>query len=164
MRRQRQGFTLVELLVVIAIIGILVAMLLPAVSAAREAARKMQCGNNLKQLGLAIHEYHESYNTVPPNGMFFWGNQSRNGHTWYNSTRGSVLVKLLPFIEQDPMYNQMNFDMARPLRFEHQGNAGKWHGSEVVPAFLCPSANVDPYITGTNPNTNRAITCFRFMS
>jgi prepilin-type N-terminal cleavage/methylation domain-containing protein len=160
MRRQRRGFTLVELLVVIAIIGILVAMLLPAVSAAREAARKMQCGNNLKQLGLALQEYHESYNTLPPNGMYFWVNQSRNGYTWYNSTRGSVLVKLLPFIEQDPMYNQMNFDMARPLRFEQQANRGKWHAAEIIPAFLCPSANVDPYITGTNPNTNRAISCY----
>ena len=162
--KRRSGFTLVELLVVIAIIGILVAMLLPAVSAAREAARKMSCGNNLKQLGLALHTYHTTYNSLPPNGMFFWQSQSHNAHTWYNSTRGSLFVKLLPFIEQDPIYNQLNFDLALPAtpRFEQQVNPanGKWHVSEIIPGFLCPSANVDPYITGTNPRTNRAISCY----
>ena len=111
-RTRNRGFTLVELLVVIAIIGILVALLLPAVSAAREAARKMSCSNNLKQIGLALRTYHNSYGTLPTNGYYQWTNQSNNGHTWHGSSRGSVLTKLLPFLEQDPLYSQLNQEMA----------------------------------------------------
>ena len=89
--RPRSAFTLVELLVVIAIIGILIALLLPAVQAAREAARRMQCGNHLKQVGLAIHSFHSTHNALPPAG-----------------TRGggevTMFVHLLPFIEQDVAY------------------------------------------------------------
>ena len=108
----RRGFTLVELLVVIAIIGILVALLLPAVQAAREAARKMSCGNNLKQLGIALHNYHETYKHLPHCSMYFWTRQSKNGFAWYNSSKGGMLVRLLPFIEQSTVYNDLDFNLA----------------------------------------------------
>ena len=155
--RKRRGFTLVELLVVIAIIGILVALLLPAVAAAREAARKMSCGNNLKQIGLSLRNYHNTYGRFPANGMFFWGNQSKNAHTWYNSSRGSVFVKLLPFMEQDPLYNQMNFSLAgtnRPNRFEEQTDAtGKWWRANLI-----PSIRISPVLTRRRTRRSAATT------
>jgi len=89
MFRKRHGFTLVELLVVIAIIGILIALLLPAVQAAREAARRSQCTNNLKQIALAVHNYHDTYKVFPI------GNWTTAYGTW--------LVSLLPFIEQQAL-------------------------------------------------------------
>ena len=92
----RRGFTLVELLVVIAIIGVLVALLLPAVQAAREAARRMRCQNNLKQIGLAMHNYMDTFNVLPPGGV------STNETGW--------MVFILPFIEQKNLYDQFNFN------------------------------------------------------
>jgi len=106
---RRLGFTLVELLVVIAIIGILIALLLPAVQAAREAARRSQCSNNLKQLGLALHNYHTAFNMFPPSGFDRgWAYGSQAYHVSYKNTNG--LVCLTPYIEQQTIYDQYNFE------------------------------------------------------
>lgn len=120
-----QGFTLVELLVVIAIIGILVGLLLPAVQQAREAARRMACSNNLKQLGLALHNYHDTYQKLPY-GCFFAGQ---------NPPRYSGFVGLLPFIEQQPLFDQIAAST---------WNRVPWDGGfvpfqAVIPGYLCPS-------------------------
>jgi prepilin-type N-terminal cleavage/methylation domain-containing protein/prepilin-type processing-associated H-X9-DG protein len=97
-----RGFTLVELLVVIAIIGVMVGLLLPAVQAAREAARRMSCGNNLKQLGLGLHNYHAAYNRLPQQGG---GTHSGAIH---NNLFLSILVPMLPFIEQQALWEQIS--------------------------------------------------------
>lgn len=94
---RKRGFTLIELLVVIAIIAVLIALLLPAVQQAREAARRSQCKNNLKQLGLALHNYHDTYNTFP----YAQSDCCDNGHTWNEF--------ILPYIDQAPLYNKINF-------------------------------------------------------
>lgn len=99
----RAAFTLVELLVVIAIIGVLVALLLPAVQAAREAARRTQCTNNLKQLGLALHNYHDTYNSLPSANAGTTGPANRGS----NEGRLSGLVVLLPYVEQMGLYEQI---------------------------------------------------------
>jgi prepilin-type N-terminal cleavage/methylation domain-containing protein/prepilin-type processing-associated H-X9-DG protein len=103
----RRGFTLIELLVVIAIIAVLIALLLPAVQAAREAARRMQCTNNLKQIGLALHNYHTTANVFPPGdsaNVF-----TTNPITYYSWVGWSAQGLLLPYVEQGPLYNAANF-------------------------------------------------------
>jgi len=121
--RVRRGFTLIELLVVIAIIGVLVALLLPAVQQAREAARRSQCKNNLKQIGLALHNYHDIYNTLPPGGI----------GTFYISW----FVSILPQTDQAPMYNQFNFN-------DQAYSGGAFNGTLLqgwTPALIwCPSS------------------------
>ena len=103
MNVNRRGFTLVELLVVIAIIGVLVALLLPAVQAAREAARRMQCANNLKQYGVAIHTYHDLWNKIPTAPMA----NSQNGN-WGLQVPGMQVI-ILPQMEQQPLYDRINW-------------------------------------------------------
>ena len=108
---RRNGFTLIELLVVIAIIAILVALLLPAVQQAREAARRSSCKNNLKQLGLALHNYHDAHNRFPPSGIH---NRDGHGASASSSSWGpSWMILVLPFMEQGPLYDQYNFDLVR---------------------------------------------------
>ena len=132
----KRGFTLVELLVVIAIIGILIALLLPAVQAAREAARRMSCSNHLKQIGLAVLGYDNAIKTLPPGA--YW-------HTYDTKVnKGSVLVHLLPFIEQQHLYDaidfsQPNIDIQVYLKVV-SGN-DKVIGNNIIPTYQCPSDN-----------------------
>ena len=100
---KRSAFTLVELLVVIAIIAILIALLLPAVQAAREAARRLQCSNNLKQIGVALHNYHSTFNTFP------FGRTSGDGWSGTGSSMG--LIMLLPYIERSDLYDRYDVEL-----------------------------------------------------
>ncbi|GIW99666.1 MAG: prepilin-type N-terminal cleavage/methylation domain-containing protein [Pirellulaceae bacterium] len=136
MRSRKRGFTLVELLVVIAIIGILVGLLLPAVQAAREAARRMQCSNNLKQIGLAILNYESTYKTLP---MAWW--LTIPGGTNVPAANGSVWgIAILPYLEQGNLYNQYD------KRYPPMNELGPIAQNNVqviktpLAAFHCPSA------------------------
>lgn len=148
--RRIRGFTLVELLVVIAIIGILIALLLPAVQAAREAARRSSCSNNLKQLGLALHNYHDTAKSFP------YGTNAYIDPGWRNQfPKGSQLVKLLPFFEQSTIYDQLDFAGGPPGTVgciaNQIANLGYGHRSwstgsilqKDLPGLRCPSDDYD---------------------
>jgi prepilin-type N-terminal cleavage/methylation domain-containing protein len=136
--QHRQAFTLVELLVVIAIIGILVALLLPAVQAAREAARRMSCSNNLKQLGLACHNYHDTYKTLPP-GWLIKRNAQRGPINNINLWGWGSLV--LPFMEQAPLHDQLdvgNNHLEAISAFEGPGTLKELMQTPIA-NYRCPS-------------------------
>ncbi len=152
MRHNRpKAFTLVELLVVIAIIGILVALLLPAVQAAREAARRMQCSNNLKQLGLALHNYHDTYRAFPPaciKEKWQDGSGSAQALLWSGS--------ILPYMEQQPLFDKI-VGMGWVLNWNDGGNNALVAQTRVE-AFHCPSApeNTQTFSEGGINNRPRA--------
>ena len=135
MVRTRRGFTLIELLVVIAIIGVLIALLLPAVQAAREAARRSQCTNNLKQLGLAVHNYADQNKVLPMQTLF----PTAQVESWGWSYGWGLGV--LPFMEQTPLYNAFNFSLG--IFGNANGNTFQQGNNTVmntkVGVFLCPS-------------------------
>jgi len=140
MRLRRDGFTLVELLVVIAFIGILIALLLPAVQAAREAARRAQCANNLKQIGLALHSYHATCGSFPP------GNINRTAGfcpgmaeptVSYSTQFGNWMIAILPYLEQGPLFDRYDLD------FNNESPGNRLVRETSVAAYVCPS-DFDP--------------------
>ncbi|MFI4876197.1 MAG: DUF1559 domain-containing protein, partial [Blastopirellula sp. JB062] len=145
LRRKRsdlRGFTLVELLVVIAIIGVLIALLLPAVQQAREAARRMQCRNNFKQAALGLHMYHDVHLTFPPGVIYSnptgCGGGPRIGFSW------SAFI--LPMLEQSAIYDNLDFRLDYHRQQQASGSTSVWvtkgNLGEIIPTYLCPS---DPY-------------------
>jgi prepilin-type N-terminal cleavage/methylation domain-containing protein len=141
MARKRQGFTLIELLVVIAIIAILIGLLLPAVQKVREAAARAKCSNNLKQMSLAVHNLHDTYQKLPPTiGLFPTGSLNYGPVTFY----------LLPFIEQDNLWKK-----AVNANGQYISNNNGVQ-SAVIQTYICPS---DPSYTAEAPN-NFALSCY----
>ncbi|MHB8897520.1 MAG: DUF1559 family PulG-like putative transporter, partial [Thermoguttaceae bacterium] len=133
----RRGFTLVELLVVIAIIGILIALLLPAVQAAREAARRSQCTNNLKQLMLSAHNYHDTHKAFPAG----WGGTNTDNEWTSNRYQMGAFAVLSPFFEQGALYDQIS-----------SPTAGKNHQTGAVSATIFPPFGPCPWVEGDRGN------------
>ena len=129
-RCRKRGFTLVELLVVIAIIGILVALLLPAIQAAREAARRISCTNNMKQIGIALSNYHDTQRRFPPAAFFGPGERPEVSDLFEQNW----VIMILPFFEQDALHHAFNtnFYVSDPVNRDARGT--------LIPSFICPSS------------------------
>lgn len=139
-RSSRRGFTLVELLVVIAIIGVLVGLLLPAVQAAREAARRMSCSNNLKQLGLSLHNYHDIYTALPPLRHRDRVLASDTGVKTWNTNNLNWAARVLPFMEQQPLHDNIDYTIPYWWSKSYRPNTiFDVARLTVVPSFRCPS-------------------------
>ena len=139
-RKMRRGFTLIELLVVIAIIAILISMLLPAVQQAREAARRIQCRNNLKQIGLALHNYLDVHSAFPPSFVSDVSTTDTPGGEW------SIHARILPFLEQSALYNVADLEK----EYEAVENSGI--ANLRIDGYLCPSDPNDQTRTDGNGN------------
>jgi prepilin-type N-terminal cleavage/methylation domain-containing protein len=164
MRRLRRGFTLVELLVVIAVIAVLIGLLLPAVQKIREAANRIKCSNNLKQLGLACHNYDSASSKLPPGYLGPIPNEQGYGGNPGGMQQAGVLVYLLPYVEQDNLYHQLQLDLS-PLRFGPAwwANPMNWQLAQTrIKGFECPSDNIadDTPIYGTA----QAFHCFNYKA
>jgi len=142
--RKRRGFTLIELLVVIAIIAILIALLLPAVQQAREAARRASCKNNLRQIGLALHNYESAHRIFPPGVLGKSGSPSAGEllHTWQ--------AMILPELEQATLQQTYDFN----LRFDDPANAAAVR--QTLSVFLCPSQPIDALLNNRYGNNHYA--------
>ena len=156
MRTRKRGFTLIELLVVIAIIAILIALLLPAVQQAREAARRTQCKNNFKQIGLGLHNYHDVHDVFPP-GFMNPGVPTGGGFAWSNGWTANCATDcrntpthlyILPYIDQAALYNQLNFSLpmggsqnsgTSPTIVNPPNNNAVLISDKDIPMYSCPS-------------------------
>jgi len=136
-----RGFTLIELLVVIAIIAILIGLLLPAVQKVREAAARMNCQNNMKQIGTALHNYHSAHNKMPPMSRYD-GTRTGGNPTQDQGERGNLWVYILPYIEQDNVYRLSPLPSPRNPSIDNTAginSAPNSYGSKVIKTYLCPS-------------------------
>ncbi|HYT88405.1 MAG TPA: DUF1559 domain-containing protein [Gemmataceae bacterium] len=149
-RSSRAGFTLIELLVVIAIIAILIGLLLPAVQKVREAAARMKCSNNLKQIGVGLHNYHSAHLKFPP--MSRYDGTQTGPNSWQSQgERSNLWISLLPYIEQDNVYKMSALHSPRNPSIDDGSTAANSLASKEIKMYLCPSDPTNqPSATWTN--------------
>lgn len=150
--KRRRGFTLIELLVVIAIIAILVALLLPAVQQAREAARRAECKSKMKQLGIALHNYHDVHRCLPGNEVGCVKNPGSNANRCWEGWSG--IAMLLPFMDQNNLYEGANFNTYWNRNQTINGQNNRVVSSTLIVALLCPSDPTARKWTGNSAPTN----------